>query len=430
MDMTMTSSNLASNPKGISDVVDFGAIGDGKNDDTQAFSRAWKSVCEGSNEDGNILHVPNGKSFILHSHVFKGPCQSNVIFQIIGNITAPSRDKWRLESTVSTMGKNASNCWICFYDIVGLTVNGSGTIDGQGDPWWNGEKERSRKPRALHFNKCQNVRLSGLTHINSPRNHISFHMCNNVTISSLNIIAPGNSPNTDGIDISYSNSVHLDNSSISTGDDCVAINANSSQIYIRNITCGPGHGISIGSLGDDENYDTVEEVYVSNCTFNETENGARIKTIEGASGYARNIFFENITLVATKNPIIINQFYTDSHSHSHSHGINKTHGQITYQIQVSNVTFLRFQGTSASKEAITLNCVENGCEDIFMDQINITSTDRSTEIFSYCKNANGTSDQIEPKNNVDSSGNNVLSAEPIDICSNVSTIYKRNIDAR
>ena len=34
----------------------------------------------------------------------------------------------------------------------------------------------------------------------------------------------------------------------------------------------------MGSLGRDESYETVEEVYVRNCSFTNTTNGARIKT--------------------------------------------------------------------------------------------------------------------------------------------------------
>ena len=37
---------------------------------------------------------------------------------------------------------------------------------------------------------------------------------------------------------------------------------------------------SVGSLGKDGAYHTVEAVFVKNCTFNGTRNGARIKTWE------------------------------------------------------------------------------------------------------------------------------------------------------
>ncbi|CAA7025426.1 unnamed protein product [Microthlaspi erraticum] len=62
------------------------------------------------------------------------------------------------------------------------------------------------------------------------------------------------------------------------GDDCVAINGGSYNINISHVACGPGHGISIGSLGRGEFNETVENVKVTHCTFNGTSNGARIKT--------------------------------------------------------------------------------------------------------------------------------------------------------
>lgn len=37
---------------------------------------------------------------------------------------------------------------------------------------------------------------------------------------------------------------------------------------------------SVGSLGENGAYETVEDVYVKNCTFNGTQNGARIKTYQ------------------------------------------------------------------------------------------------------------------------------------------------------
>ncbi|KAL2928305.1 hypothetical protein RDABS01_028805 [Bienertia sinuspersici] len=62
------------------------------------------------------------------------------------------------------------------------------------------------------------------------------------------------------------------------GDDCVAMSNGSHDIKITSVTCGPGHGISIGSLGKDGSKDIVENIHVSNCTFKGTQNGARIKT--------------------------------------------------------------------------------------------------------------------------------------------------------
>lgn len=71
--------------------------------------------------------------------------------------------------------------------------------------------------QAVRFFGCQNILYNGLTQINSPRNHISIFGCTNATLSNLHLIAPANSPNTDGIDISHSQNIHVLSSTIKTG---------------------------------------------------------------------------------------------------------------------------------------------------------------------------------------------------------------------
>lgn len=57
------------------------------------------------------------------------------------------------------------------------------------------------------------------------------------------IKAPENSPNTDGIHIQQSKGIEIIGASIQTGDDCISMGVGSSNIYIENVHCGPGHGI-------------------------------------------------------------------------------------------------------------------------------------------------------------------------------------------
>lgn len=72
--------------------------------------------------------------------------------------------------------------------------------------------------QAIHFYKCDYLQLSGLKHLDSPKAHITINNCNNVSVSNLHIIAPEDSPNTDGIDISMSTFVNIHNSTIGTGN--------------------------------------------------------------------------------------------------------------------------------------------------------------------------------------------------------------------
>lgn len=97
--------------------------------------------------------------------------------------------------------------------------------------------------QTLRFTNSKNVMISGLNSVNSQMFHIVINGCHNVKMSGVHVQAPGNSPNTDGIHVQLSSSVTISNSKISTGDDCVSIGAGTTNLWIENVLCGPGHGI-------------------------------------------------------------------------------------------------------------------------------------------------------------------------------------------
>ncbi|CAN8229263.1 unnamed protein product [Cochlearia groenlandica] len=345
-------------------VLDFGAEGNGQTDDSQAFVKAWEATCGG---EGSIqtLIIPSNKTYLLQPIVFQGPCKSSSIqVQLDGVIVAPSNiESWQ-----------KSEIWISFSNVFGLMLVGSGSINGHGSSFWE----------ALHMDKCDNLKIDGITSIDSPKNHISIKACKIVAISNINLIAPEDSPNTDGIDISDSTNINVFDSTIQTGDDCIAINTGSISINITRINCGPGHGISVGSLGGDGVEATVSDVQVSNCTFNNTKNGARIKTWMGGQGYARNISFENIKLINAENPIIIDQQYANE-------GRRRPHEEGSSAVAISDVKFIGFNGTTSNVNAITLKCsATTHCKDIIIDEIDIT-TPQGDEPKVDCQNVEGKS---------------------------------------
>ncbi|KAJ1398534.1 Pectin lyase fold/virulence factor [Sesbania bispinosa] len=61
--------------------------------------------------------------------------------------------------------------------------------------------------------------------------------------SYLTISAAENSPNTDGIHVQLSSNVTMLNFNIATDDDCISIGPGTTNLWIENIACGPGHGI-------------------------------------------------------------------------------------------------------------------------------------------------------------------------------------------
>ncbi|KAG5022439.1 hypothetical protein AAZX31_07G116900 [Glycine max] len=347
----------------IYNVINYGAKGDGRSDDSQAFLRAWQSTC-GAQGAATLLIPPN-RVFLVSSLILKGPCSAAIQIQLRGKIVAPAKDAW--------VG-GYKYTWILISNINGLTIEGNGgLLDGDGSTWW--ACKNCPRPAVLSFQSCNRLSVSYLNIINSPRAHIGINQCQGAIFSNINIHAPGNSPNTDGIDINSSQNIMIRDSFIASGDDCIAITGSSSYINVTGIDCGPGHGISIGSLG--RNYDTIQEVHVQNCKFTSTTNGARIKTFAGGSGYAKRITFEEITLIQARNPIIIDQFYVGED--------DLTNGEV----QVSDVTFRGFRGTCTYDQAIDLSCGPLGCFNIILDQNNIVSSQPGKQAYCSCKNAHG-----------------------------------------
>eukprot|EP00253_Pinus_taeda_P013017 PITA_13017 len=201
-----------------------------------------------------------------------------------------------------------------------------------------------------------------------------------IQLNGLQIQAPEQSPNTDGIHLQRVKNAQINNCVIQTGDDCISISSGSSTINIKNIKCGPGHGISIGSLGKNGEEAKIDDILVQNITFVETSNGARIKTWQGGSGYARNIIFEDIVVHNVKNPIIIDQYYCDSASPCKIQ---------SSAVQIQDVTYRNIQGTSSTDVAVNFSCSKTvACTGITLTNVEITST-TANKVKSVCANALG-----------------------------------------
>uniref|UniRef100_A0A7N0VG09 Polygalacturonase n=1 Tax=Kalanchoe fedtschenkoi TaxID=63787 RepID=A0A7N0VG09_KALFE len=362
----------------------------------KAFLKAWEALCSSTDQSPTLV-VPNGKTFSLLPLIFEGPCKaSNVHLQIDGDLLIPKKEEWS--------GTDCVGEWVRFSRVNGLIIDGSGTIDGQGATWWGGDKPMERfsrlnwgldfnddcgRPTAIRFYRCDDLRLSGLKVINGPRNHFAVGGCDGAVISGLHIEAPDDSPNTDGIDFSSTTNTRVENTFIGTGDDCIAVNGGVKNLTIDNLLCGPGHGISIGSLGKDGSYETVEDVTVQNCKFTKVQNGARIKTWEGGAGYVKQITYKNITLDNAGQPIIIDQNYCPEHNC----GPTKPSS-----VAISDVSFTDFSGTTATIRAILLNCssIGSGCTNVILDNVQITKGDigklydeNDGEVYAYCRNVHG-----------------------------------------
>ncbi|KAJ9558792.1 hypothetical protein OSB04_013406 [Centaurea solstitialis] len=320
-------------------VKKFGAKADGKTDSSKSFMSAWSAAC-GSAKPANI-YVPKGR-YMVGGLRFRGPCRNRAItVRIDGTLVAPSN--YRI--------LGSANYWLLFSRVEGVMIQG-GTIDGQGAGLWACKSSNSKKcpegATSLAIFNSNKVVVNGLTSINSQMFHMVVNGCNNVRMLGVTVVAPENSPNTDGIHVQSSTGVTILNSKLGTGDDCVSIGPGSTNLWVENVSCGPGHGISIGSLGKDLKEAGVQNVTVKRATFKGTQNGLRIKSwARPSSGFVNGVLFENAIMNNVQNPIVIDQNYCpDRINCPHQHS----------GVKISNVKYQDIHGTSATKVAVKFDC--------------------------------------------------------------------------
>ncbi|QHN85046.1 Polygalacturonase [Arachis hypogaea] len=395
LSMSLISFSPSPSPEGTGEIVErslvfdvrsFGAVGDGVSDDTQAFQLAWDTACRA--EESRSLLVPKGNVFMIQSTIFTGPCLSGLTFKVEGTIMPPDGpDSWP---------KNKSKKqWLVFYRINGLTMKGGGLIDGRGEKWWNLPCKPHKgingttlpgpcdSPVAIRFFMSSNLRIEGLKIKNSPKFHFRFEDCQNVHIEKLIIRSPALSPNTDGIHIENTNNVRIYNSLISNGDDCVSIGAGCYNVDIKNIKCGPSHGISIGSLGNYNSRACVWNITVSESVIKNSDNGVRIKTWQGGRGSVSMVTFESIHMDNVRNPIIIDQYYCPL-----KNCINQTSA-----VSVSNVSYSNIRGTYDFRSfPMRFACSDSvPCTDIMLSQVELFPSQEGHILTNpFCWNVYGT----------------------------------------
>nr|CAD1832194.1 unnamed protein product [Ananas comosus var. bracteatus] len=364
-----------SNAVVVYNVQNYGARPDGRTDSARPFHRAWADAC-GSSRPATV-HVPTG-NYLLGLATFSGPCENTAVeFWVEGTIVAPS----------GYTGLGSSGHWITFSNVDGLLISG-GTLDGRGAALWRCKHAGNNCPTgaaSLTISDSRNVKINGLTSMNSELFHVVILGCTGVSVRGIDIVAPGNSPNTDGIHVQKSTGVTIVQATIKTGDDCISIGPHTTNLWIERVICGPGHGISIGSLGKDQGgaeAGGVSNVTVKTTVFSGTQNGLRIKTWgTSVPGYVRDVVFTNAVMNNVENPIIIDQNYCPNSKGCPNQSSN---------IKISEVTYSDIHGTSATPVAVNFDCSSsNPCSGISLQDIKLTYAAQRAR--SYCKHAYGTS---------------------------------------
>ncbi|KAL6624750.1 hypothetical protein ACP70R_032071 [Stipagrostis hirtigluma subsp. patula] len=365
------------------DVRAYGAVGDGATDDTQAFREAWRAACAA---ESAVLLVPSDGSFTITTTTFSGPCKPGLVFQVDGLLMPPDGpDCWPASDN--------RRQWLVFSNLDGMTLRGAGTIEGNGENWWNLPCKPHRGPNGstlrgpcdsptlVRFFMSRNLVVEGLRVENSPEFHFRFDGCSDVRVDGLYISSPANSPNTDGIHVENTERVAIHNSRISNGDDCISIGTGSYDVDIQNVTCSHGHGISIGSLGVHNSQACVADVRVRNVVIRESDNGLRIKTWQGGTGAVSGVAFDGVLMENVRNCIIVDQYYC----------LDKRCMNQSTAVRVADVSYANVRGTYDVRSApIHFACSDTvPCTNITMAEVELLPASGELVDDPFCWSAYG-----------------------------------------
>eukprot|EP00041_Stephanoeca_diplocostata_P037171 m.1392281 g.1392281 ORF g.1392281 m.1392281 type:complete len:469 (+) comp24991_c0_seq67:3258-4664(+) len=311
----------------------FNAVGDGRTLDTQSIRSALKNCDE--------VVLPFSKKFLT------GPLNltSNQRLSVQGTLLASQRkEDYPLISPVLGYGwGDDENCFppgaaphkivvgsLRYAPVVGafhaknISVVGSGTINGQGDIWWNNCTIchypphndsayclTANRPKLLEFQFVTGLNVHGdgatnpLTLENSPFWTLTPSYSQNIYVHDLRILAPMNRiGNTDGCNLDSCRNAIIENLYIENSDDGVSMKSGldgfgmnlaipTENVLVQNITCGAGGrgGFAIGSEMSGG---------IRNITFRDSvllgERGLHLKSSVGRGGYIHDILYENIDM--------------------------------------------------------------------------------------------------------------------------------------
>ncbi|KAL2322535.1 hypothetical protein Fmac_026914 [Flemingia macrophylla] len=351
------------------DIARFG--GKPNTDIAKAIMSALTQACA-STTPSKIV-IPAG-SYQMSAVDFRGPCKAPIELQVDGKVNAP-------ENAAELKGLEY---WFKLRHINSFTLSGKGTFDGEGPSAWKQNdctKNKDCKMLCMNFafHFMNDSMFRDITSKDSKNFHVNVLGCNNITFDKFTISAPDESPNTDGIHIGKSTGVKILNCNIGTGDDCISLGDGCKNTTVQNVTCGPGHGISVGSLGRYENEEPVEGLFVKNCTLKNTNNGVRIKTWPTdklGPETVTDMHFEDIIMINVSNPIIVDQEYCPW---------NQCSKKVPSKTKISKVSFKNIQGTSGTKEGLVLICSSGvPCEDVQINNVDLTF--KGAETAANCSN--------------------------------------------
>ena len=244
-------------------IIDFGGVGDGITNNTEAFKKAISAL---SKKGGGHLDVPAG-IYVVGLISLK----DNIDLHLERNAMIMASPEKKDFLPADKDGAKAVPC-ISASKRHNISITGEGTIDGNGE-WWRAvkrgkvsdeewkafqemggtvtadgklwypfdlkhfgnvadsyESQETMRTHLIRFTDCENVLVKGVTIQNAPKFHLVPQRCKHVIIDDVTVRCPWNAQNGDGIDLMQCQEVLVTRCKVDVGDDGDAVGRVLSQL--------------------------------------------------------------------------------------------------------------------------------------------------------------------------------------------------------
>jgi polygalacturonase len=338
----------------IYDVTSYGAVGDGKTDNSKAIQNA----IDDCSKTGGTVYFPGNNIFMTGPFDLK----SNVnLYVEAGTVILANPDESVYTKSAFKENLGEGTIWIGGENAENVTISGRGIIDGNGIAFMGPEEKAAYflkpfnivdpRPHLLTAVKIKNFIIRDVTFRNSAYWCLHIIGCDDVRIESVTILNHLKIRNGDGIDIDHSRNVRISNCYIESGDDCICFKTRreyeehgpTENVIVDNcIMTSTSCSVKLGS----ENMDAIRNVIVSDCIIKSSNRGIGIQNRD--EGVVENIIFKNIFVEGRlfddvwwgkAEPIYVTAYRRQSISHKDSN-VRFAKGQTVGKVgKVSNIFF-------------------------------------------------------------------------------------------
>ena len=300
-------------------ILDYGAVADGKTINTASFQQA---IDEANAAGGGKVIVPPG--------VYMSGCiqlKSNITLELLPGskiLGSPNKEDYptfRRPMFQYTRKPGEPEKMMMHLVIIkncnNVTIQGTGTIDGNGREFWEPYAEDSlpvwvhaqkgRVSNMVEIQYSKNIKVKDVKLVMSPEWTMHAFGCTNLLFDGVTIDNGVFGPNNDGIDVTSSENVMISNCNITTCDDAICFKSGMEGGEMKNATvtnCVIKTNCVALKLGSNMCFQRMADITFSNCVVTNSSRGIGLYSTKGS--IVENISCNNI-VCNTAAPLVLNR---------------------------------------------------------------------------------------------------------------------------